>query len=740
MIERQITEQKEELTRTTSNFKEGLNSLRGMLTDLKFSAVEVVLDRLRKKFDIELERKQHRKLCDLYGGNIHLKEVKDSFVNLSKANISDELVQILSLGFNFHTHSKLDPLHRKVQVEKLFEDIKIKEKNNLIKIHDESLLKTELERFGSKLLHGCKDPITKTQRDAIKNFTRNENIVVRKADKRGIFVFLDKDVYTRKVDEILCDNTKFEKINSDPTDDLKKKLNSLISDIKRAHPTFPMHKLNGHYDPGYIYANPKIHKTLIDPPFRPIISQIGTVTYELSKQLNSIIVKYLPKRFQADSTYEFLTVLKECPKIDMLASLDVENLFSNVPVANTIDLILQNTYDHEELAPPPIPRGTMKELLLICTTKTPFRNINGDLYIQREGVSMGNPLGPTFANYYMCNLENSIFDNYCEKPQLYIRYVDDICIGVAKFDQILKLKNLFESHSVLKFTFETEICKKLPFLDVLLNRRSNQICTSVYTKPTNPGECLNYDSSCPERYKVSVVNSLLYRSYKLCSSWDSFHCEVLRVKQLLTNNNFPMSVIDKSINKFLNKIMNNNNSVTNVNSIKFYFHNQMSANYKQDESQLKSIISKNILPCNQENEISLSIFYRARKLNNLFIKNNVHTSNDSVVNRHHVVYQYTCPRDGCNSTQSYIGHTTCTIANRFKMHTQNCSSIKKHLLQHHKISKISSAELTKDVTVLKSCPDKRDLTIYEAILIKMKRPTLNSQTEFSDKLLKIFKH
>ena len=76
------------------------------------------------------------------------------------------------------------------------------------------------------------------------------------------------------------------------------------------------------------------------------------------------------------------------------------------------------------------------------------------------------------------------------------------------------------------------------------------------------------------------------------------------------------------------------------------------------------------------------------------------------------------------------------VANRFKMHTQNCSSIKKHLLQHHKINKVSFAELTKDVTVLKSCPDKRDLTIYEAILIKMKRPTLNSQAEYSDKFLK----
>ena len=245
----------------------------------------------------------------------------------------------------------------------------------------------------------------------------------------------------------------------------------------------------------------------------------------------------------------------------MLASLDVESLFSNVPVSETIEIILRNTYEHKDLAPPAIPRSTMRELLETCTTKTPFRNINGDLYIQEEGVSMGNPLGPTFANYYMCNLENMIFDNLADRPQLYIRYVDDICIGVSKFSQLMKLKYLFESHSVLKFTYETEICKQIPFLDVLLKRTTNKICTSVYIKPTNPGECLNYESVCPDRYKDGVINSLLHRSYKLCNSWDSFHDEIFRIKQLLVNNNFPMNIIDKRIRKYLNEAMCNDVAV-----------------------------------------------------------------------------------------------------------------------------------------------------------------------------------
>lgn len=166
----------------------------------------------------------------------------------------------------------------------------------------------------------------------------------------------------------------------------------------------------------------------------------------------------------------------------------------------------------------------------------------------------------------------------------------------------------------------------------------------------------------------------------------------------------------------------------------------MSANVKQDESQLKSIVSKNVIPSNENQIINFSIYYRARKLSNLFIKNNIHSNFDNIENRHHVVYQYFCSRDGCNTTHSYIGYTTCTIANRFKMHTQNCSSIKKHLIQTHSITKISTNDLLADVKILKNCSDKRDLVIYEALLIKMHKPSLNSQTEFSDKLLKIFRH
>lgn len=121
----------------------------------------------------------------------------------------------------------------------------------------------------------------------------------------------------------------------------------------------------------------------------------------------------MPRRYNVKSTYEFLQLLRTCDEPSNIASLDVESLFTNVPVTRTIEIILQNVYHHESLPPPKIDRETLRALLTVCTTKTPFKHINGELYVQIDGVSMGSPLGPTFAEYYMCELENRVF---AEKP------------------------------------------------------------------------------------------------------------------------------------------------------------------------------------------------------------------------------------------------------------------------------------------------------------------------------------
>ena len=183
-----------------------------------------------------------------------------------------------------------------------------------------------------------------------------------------------------------------------------------------------------------------MHKNATDPPLRSIISQVLSPTYSILKELNTLITPYLPQKYSIKSTDELLLLLRTTQPKGMLASLDIENLFTNVPVNTTIDIILECVFENPDKRPPNIPRKSLQTLLKLCTTEAPFRHINGSLYYQKDGVAMGSPLGPTFANFYMAKLENQILSKIDTPPHIYCRYVDDILVMIDSEEQLIKLR------------------------------------------------------------------------------------------------------------------------------------------------------------------------------------------------------------------------------------------------------------------------------------------------------------
>ena len=182
-------------------------------------------------------------------------------------------------------------------------------------------------------------------------------------------------------------------------------------------------------------------------------------------------------------------------------------MFTNVQVDETINIILSNVFEHPTIPPPKISKHILKELLIICTKEVPFITPRGDLFVQKEGVAMGSPLGPTFANYYMGHLENNVLCNSNVRPRIYGRYVDDIFLQVSDVNQLLALKKSFEDNSVLKFTYELNVNDKLPFLDVLVDSSGDNFKMEVYHKPSIRGVCLNGISNCPENHKKSTISN-----------------------------------------------------------------------------------------------------------------------------------------------------------------------------------------------------------------------------------------
>ena len=368
----------------------------------------------------------------------------------------------------------------------------------------------------------------------------------------GFFV-IDSETYIEKINEIVSDENKFRKLNKNPTQKLKDNLNKIITTINATQNRLGFKKLVGNYNAGYMYANPKTHKNQTNPPYRTIISQIGTPTYDVAKNINRIITPYLDKQYMVESSYDLINILRIINTNCKLASIDVESLFSNVPVLETTEIIINKVFNHQSIPPPENSSPTiLRDLLLKCTTQTPFTTPENKLYLQVDGVSMGSPMGPVYANFYMSHIENIIMPSLDKPPLAYMRYVDDTLLLIDDYTQLNTIITLFKNNSVLNFTSELEKNNQINFLDITIKKENSRFITSVFKKPTSSDDYINFKGCCPEQYKVGVIKTLLHRAHHLSSNYFLLDKEIDNIKQSLINNNFPIKLIDDTILMSLN--------------------------------------------------------------------------------------------------------------------------------------------------------------------------------------------
>ncbi|XP_066956243.1 uncharacterized protein [Macrobrachium rosenbergii] len=268
--------------------------------------------------------------------------------------------------------------------------------------------------------------IDRRLREAAKQLREKDDITVRRADKTAAFILIKTEDYHRKLDNILADSTKFQRLTKNPVDEIRREANRIIETVNVASNALHLPPITGDYDLGYIYGDIKTHKQ--GKPLRPIISQIPAPTYQLAKKLNTILTPYVPSSHSLKSSVEFLEALRAAPHEGCIASMDVESLFTNDPVDETIQMILDCVYRDPTTPSLNIPEHALCALLEICTKKAPFSNHRGHMYTQIDGVATGSPLGVLFANFYMDTAEQRVFEDI-HQPRMYVNYIDDTFIS-----------------------------------------------------------------------------------------------------------------------------------------------------------------------------------------------------------------------------------------------------------------------------------------------------------------------
>ena len=143
---------------------------------------------------------------------------------------------------------------------------------------------------------GIKSNLSSNEAKALRNLTKQKDIIIQNADKGNTIVILDKESYIEKMEELLSDTSKFKRLEIPPD----KYLNFvIISQDKIKNILKSLHDKESLTDmlykkislvacrSGILYGQVKVHKPVINncPSFRPILDAINTPSYKFAKFL-----------------------------------------------------------------------------------------------------------------------------------------------------------------------------------------------------------------------------------------------------------------------------------------------------------------------------------------------------------------------------------------------------------------------------------------------------------------------
>ena len=162
--------------------------------------------------------------------------------------------------------------------------------------------------------------------------------------------------------------------------------------------------------PASTYGTPKMHKVSSSdsvPKFRPIVSSVGTFSYNLARFLCDLLSPLVPNDYSFKDTFSFVTQIKNADlSKNFLVSYDVTSLFTNIPLQETIDIAINLIFNHK-----PNLNIIRKNLFLFATSQTHFI-FNSKFYNQIYGVAMGSLSVPVLANIFMGFHESKWLDEY----------------------------------------------------------------------------------------------------------------------------------------------------------------------------------------------------------------------------------------------------------------------------------------------------------------------------------------
>ena len=624
-------------------------------------------------------------------------------------------------------------------------------------------VETSLQKLKDDLLRTYKSHkvanknVTTEQYDSVLELAKNKDVIVKQSDKCKGFVILEKETYLDKAKTILDDPQSYEKLSKkNPIPKVEAKTKRTLKSITRGKlPDRTITELTpAHSRTPVFYGLPKDHKPSV--PLRPVISACGGPTEKTSCLLERILnqlLRFVPTHIW--DTKDFLNRLShhsqsvDIPSGSIFFSIDVVNLYGNIPVHEAIAAVETKLDNHaESIDTFGLTKDDISELLKQCLGDNVF-SFGDQYYRQKLGLAMGNPCAPALAILFLDQFETSMLATCPIKPEFLIRYLDDYAgifsHGQEALDEFLSYMN--SRHPHLKFTMEhTGGGSGVPYLDTLVTLETSgentTIETELYIKPTNSGIILHSTSAHPTSTKHNIVRNMFHRAMDNSSSVEKERKSVDKIWNLLLKNGYNSGLLRRMLREvrlartgngrrrkakegsgsydgFLTlpyideQLLCKIKKVVKRSNLKI--HVAWKNNQKLKSSLIRSAISKPKCPGGRRCHLCKSGF-----------KGDCTQKN--------VVYQIECRlcKQDLNKAQ-YVGESMRPVRLRFNEHLCNAKNrtvntpLGDHVLQKHTAQEIQAISEPLELKVIHRARDHADRKIAESIIIQDRQPSLNTQ-------------
>ena len=536
---------------------------------------------------------------------------------------------------------------------------------------------SEVTTFVSNWKKPSRTNLSKKDFALLKEIKRNEQIIVVPADKGNKVVIMDREKYIEKIDEKLNDNNMFEEIK-DPTNSLKKKISALANRLFNKNRINELQKNSwSQYDNlPYIRGQIKLHKPdqsmrIITSTRSSILSSVSGFVLNMIKQLKETVEHTL-----TDTNH----LISEMSKIklendDRLVSLDVVDLFTNVPVSKAITIVLSRIGNSEKFCESSLTKSDLRELLELCLKHNYF-TFNGKIYRQINGLPMGNKLSQLVADIY---LDHHLKEQLNKANDKTWRYVDDLLLITKMTKEQTKdyVDELNSAKQSIKFTFEYENNGQINYLDTTLirNTTENKIDMQWFRKTNSSDRFLKYHSCHHKSIKTNLAKNMAKRILNITTCAKQQKTDISTLKFMLQKSDCPKNEIEKIIQE----VMREHNT---VNSRQTIVNRQQTTTQIKEKDEWKFRLSLPYYP---------GIEILKRRLEKLKIK--LHFSYPNKLSSflpsyHHKQSRSVIYKISCECKAQYIGETKISLEQRMCQHYQliekDSDETKSEMVQHHK--------------------------------------------------------